>query len=153
MAVGAIEPKFYAKLMEGLGLQDDPIADDQFGDTEKYKELMADKFLEKTQEDWTRIFDGMDACVNPILEMEEAPEHPQNLFRSSFVKNPYTEYWEPQPAPRLSRTPGEANMSRPDPSIGEHTVKLLHELGFDGETISKLLDQGIVEANVSSSKL
>jgi alpha-methylacyl-CoA racemase len=148
MAVGSLEPQFYVKLMEGLSLELD-----QFTDFEENREIITREFLKKSQEEWTHIFDSLDACVTPVLDLEEAPKHPQNNFRKAFVQNPHTMTWEPEPAPKLSRTPGKARLESPDPAVGEHTVEILKESGYDSESIRSLLDAGTVETAVLNSKL
>ena len=83
MAVGAIEPQFYAEMLKRLDIQDLPqgINDDEA------KAEIRKVFLSKTRQEWSEIFEGSDACVTPILELHEAPEHPHNHARNSFVKN------------------------------------------------------------------
>ncbi len=86
MAVGAIEPQFYAALLNGLGVGPDDLP--HFGgDPDEVKQKMAAIFKTKTRDEWTKIFDGTDACCTPILELHEAPEHPHNKARGSFVQN------------------------------------------------------------------
>ncbi|CAG7701517.1 unnamed protein product [Allacma fusca] len=146
MAVGAIERQFYEKFIQGMGLEGTEVHENQFSDWVQHKETVGNRFLTKTQKEWTEIFEGTDACVTPILELDEAPYHHQNANRQSFSQNPYTEYWEPEPAPKLSRTPGKANLSRPDPEIGENTVEILSAIGYNGAAIKDLIEKEIVEA-------
>ncbi|WP_420467598.1 CaiB/BaiF CoA transferase family protein [Panacagrimonas sp.] len=104
MAVGAIEPQFRRLFLEGLGVGDqhDQIVrrDDQ--DPELHREITA-IFQSRTRDEWTRVFDGTDACVSPVLAMDEVGSHPHNQARGSFRDvNGAT---HPRPAPRFSRTP------------------------------------------------
>jgi len=85
MAVGAIEPQFYLQMLSGAGLPADHV------DTQYDRALWparcteyAAKFAQKTQSEWLTIFDGSDACVTPVLDMSEAPDHPQHRARDSF---------------------------------------------------------------------
>ena len=86
MAVGAIEPQFYAEMLSKLEI--DPFDLPQsLADSAELKRALAEKFKSKTKAEWAEIFDGSDACVTPVLELEEAPEHPHNKSRKAFVKN------------------------------------------------------------------
>jgi alpha-methylacyl-CoA racemase len=152
MAVGSLEPQFYEKLMEGLGLTSESDYVEQFGDFEEGKAILAKKFASKTQQEWTEIFDKLDACVTPVLEMEEAPLHRLNQSRNAFFKS-HCGQWDPEPAPRLSRTPGKINVSNPDPEIGEQTVEILKEAGFESEAITAFIEDGVVGAAEIKSKL
>ena len=83
MAVGSIEPHFYAEMLNKLGIDDLP----QGIDDDEAKSKLKEVFLTKTRDEWSEIFDGTDACVTPILELHEAPNHVHNKARNSFVKN------------------------------------------------------------------
>ena len=146
MAVGAIEPQFYAQMLQKLGIEDLP----QGIDDDEAKSKLKEVFLSKTRKEWSEIFDGSDACVTPILELHEAPEHPHNKARNSFVKNHKGNLSAPVPAPRLSRTPAIANTSVPEPEMGENTVDILQDLGYSTEDIQKLQDEGAVEVYCQS---
>lgn len=90
VAVGAIEPQFYALLLEKLGLQ---VAD---------AKALREVFLTKTRDEWCAIFEGSDACVAPVLDLDEAPKHPHNVARGTFIE--IDGVMQPAPAPRFSRT-------------------------------------------------
>lgn len=104
MAVGAIEPQFYALLLQGLGL--DPAELPAQHDTTTWPQLrkvFTEKFLSKTRDEWVAIFDGTDACVSPVLTFAEAPSHPHIAARGSLIElDGVTQH---APAPRFSRTP------------------------------------------------
>ena len=104
MAVGAIEPQFRRKFLEGIGVADqyDALCSRSDQDEEVHREISA-IFLERTRDEWTKIFDGTDACVSPVLAMDEAGAHPHNQARGSFQKIDQT--LQPMPSPRFSRTP------------------------------------------------
>jgi len=145
-SVGAIEPQFYADLLAGLGL--DPKRDNlpHQMDTSKWplmQRRFADIFVTKTRDEWAKIFEGKDACAFPILTIEEAKEYPHNVERGTFIKSADNDEWyEPRPAPILSRTPGHE--SRPSPEPGQSTEEVLKEYGFDGKKIAELLQKFVV---------
>ena len=97
VAVGAIEPQFYAELRRVLGIEGDPRFDAQFDPTQwpEQKAALARLFKTKTRDEWCALFDQAEACVTPVLSMAEALEHPHNLTRQTFV----TIDGVPQPAP------------------------------------------------------
>ncbi|RZC38397.1 CoA transf 3 domain containing protein [Asbolus verrucosus] len=141
MSVGALEPQFYENLLEGLQLsyEDAP----QHENFEKSKELFAKKFQEKTQEEWCKIFDNIDACVAPIMTLTDAPKHQHNLERRSFIKGEHGIV--PMPAPVLSRTPGKASGILPAPHTGEHSHLILKKLGYNDRDIIKLVENNVVQ--------
>lgn len=143
MAVGAIEPQFYQELLTLLGLDPDEVG--QFDEPDDMKKIISARFREKTQAEWTKIFEGKDACVTPVLSMEEAPHHPHNVSRNSFTPSVYCPgRYEPRPAPLLSRTPATLPPGIKAPRIGEHTTEILTEAGYSREAIEKLLAEKIV---------
>ena len=91
VAVGAIEPQFYALLLEKLGLK--------VADQASLKAL----FRSRTRDEWCALLEGTDACVAPVLDLDEAPKHPHNVARGTFVE--VDGVMQPAPAPRFSRTP------------------------------------------------
>ncbi|MBU2669155.1 CoA transferase [Actinoplanes bogorensis] len=93
MAVGSLEPAFYQALLTGLGL--DP-------SRSVSRSVLAERFLSRTRDEWTTIFEGLDACVAPVLSPVEAPAHPHNRARGTFVA--VDGVTQPGPAPRFSRT-------------------------------------------------
>lgn len=121
----------------------------QFGDFCELKEKFAQIFVQKTQEEWCNIFDNTDACVAPILELNEAPKHPHNITQKTFMKSKDGDY-VPNPSPVLSRTPGISRAVERAPQFGEHTRIILAELGYTSETIRNLEIQGIIRSSVSS---
>ena len=143
MAVGGIEAQFYAALLEGLGLTDDPTwppqaARDQWP---AMKERFASIFKSKTRDEWTAIFDGTDGCVVPVLSAWEAPEHPHNVARSTFIPvEGFDGVMQPAPAPRFSRTP--SSVSRVQPFPGADTVSGLVEWGVSEDVVGKLRESG-----------
>ncbi|KAF4077539.1 hypothetical protein AMELA_G00209260 [Ameiurus melas] len=152
MAVGAIEPQFYDQLIKGLGLDAASLpAQMSISDFPELRRTFTQVFAQKTQAEWSRIFDGTDACVTPVLPLDEAGSHPHNRERGSFLKDAQGEV-SPRPAPVLSRTPARPCLSR-DPVVGEHTRSVLEEYGFDPDHIGQLLSAGVVECNEAKARL
>jgi alpha-methylacyl-CoA racemase len=149
MAVGALEPQFYSKLLHGLGLSDKEIP--QMENSEANRELFTKKFRERTQQEWCEIFDGTVACVTPVLSVDEAPSHPHNAERKSFVT--YVDYNMPAPAaaPRLSRTPPISRATEPKPQHGQHTVDILIDNKYTMQEIQQLEHEGVIA--ITKSKL
>lgn len=148
VAVGAIEPQFYSKLLQGLELDSGDLPPQMsFSDWPQLRRVFTERFASKTQADWTRIFDGTDACVTPVLSFDDVSSHPHNQQRGSFIKDADGEE-SPRPAPALSRTPAEPRLG-PDPRIGEHTVEVLEEYGLTSAQIEQLLAAGTVECNAA----
>jgi alpha-methylacyl-CoA racemase len=107
VAVGAIEPPFYAELLERLGLADDPRFAEQ-RDQQNWpagKASLAAIFATRTRDEWCHILEQSDACFAPVLSLGEAPHHPQAVARSAFVE--VDGVIQPAPAPRYSATPLE----------------------------------------------
>jgi alpha-methylacyl-CoA racemase len=104
MAVGALEPQFYAELVRLLDLDGLPAQHDRAQWPELRARFSA-RFKEKTRDEWAAVFDGSDACVAPVLSWSEAPRHPQLAARQTFVERDGVV--QPAPAPRFSRTPSE----------------------------------------------
>jgi alpha-methylacyl-CoA racemase len=105
LAVGSLEPQFYAALLKGLELDDDPDLPGQF-DVKAWPELrrrFTERFLTKTRDEWAAIFEPLDACVSPVLSLTEAPAHPHNQARNAFIS--VDGVTQPAPAPRFARTP------------------------------------------------
>ncbi|HVA09491.1 MAG TPA: CaiB/BaiF CoA-transferase family protein [Acidimicrobiales bacterium] len=140
LAVGGIEAKFYAELLQGLGLADDATLPGQMDRAQwpAMKARFAAVIATKTRDEWTAIFDGTDACAAPVLSPWEAHEHPHNRARSTFVE--VDGIVQPAPAPRFSRTP--STISRPPSPPGADTETGLLEWGVDEGTIAKLRESG-----------
>ena len=135
MSVGPLEPKFYAELVERLDLADAPDRDDPAG-WPVLRELLASRFLERTQADWTEIFDGTDACVAPVLPLTEAAQHPHLKARGTYVDR--AGVLQPAPAPRFSRT--EATLTTGPSVPGGQTREALTAWGI--ADVDALLETG-----------
>lgn len=141
MAVGALEPQFYAELLDGLGLEPgDLSAQTDRSGWPALRDLFAEKFLERTRDEWADHFEGTDACVAPVLSMEEAPNHPHNRSRGTFVE--VADVTQPAPAPRFSTTPAAISGG---PSVpGADTDSILDQLGYSSSQIGMLRSTGAV---------
>ena len=140
MAVGAVESRFYAELLDRLGLAgaELPTQHDRSG-WPRLREAFATAFLQRTREEWCAIFDGSDACVAPVLAFSEAANHPHHLARGSFIE--VNDVVQPAPAPRFLGTPsGEPH---PAPQRGEFGAAALRDWGFDAPEIERLRLQGL----------
>jgi alpha-methylacyl-CoA racemase len=139
VAVGAIEPQFYAELLNGLGLQagDLPSQMDR-SHWPATKEKFAAIFAGKTREEWTAIFADVDACVTPVLSPAEAPANEHISHRKTYVD--IDGIVQPAPAPRFGRTPGEA--VRGDYVVGEAADAKLAEWGIPGSLAASLHEDG-----------
>jgi alpha-methylacyl-CoA racemase len=105
------------------------------------KERMRDIFKSKTREEWCDLMEGTDVCFAPVLSLAEAPKHPHNVHRKTFLE--LEGIVQPAPAPRFSRTPGE--VQRPPAHAGQHTDEILGDwLGADSDKIAKLRADGAV---------
>jgi alpha-methylacyl-CoA racemase len=135
MAVGALEPQFYAALLRGMALdpQDLPAQMDRARWPEM-KQRFAAVFKSKPRAEWTHIFEGTDACAFPVLAPIEAAEHEHNRARGAFRETGGVLH--PGPAPRFSRTSPE-KPSDP-PQSGEHSQAVLAGFGFDPDEIAAL---------------
>lgn len=142
MAVGAIEGRFYSELLKGLGL--DPSSLPHQLDMPRWPEMIerfGEVFKTRTRDEWEAVFKGKDACVAPVLELDEVDQHPHNRERGLMID--IEDVPQPAPAPRLSRTPGRATQAWG--RRGANTEEILMELGYSGEQIKKLFDSGVAE--------
>jgi alpha-methylacyl-CoA racemase len=134
ISVAAIELKFRKVLFECLGL---PYTTDDGAET---KAKLEELFRTRTRDEWCTLLEGTDACFAPVLTMAEAPHHPHNVARGSFVD--VDGVLQPGPAPRFSRTP--AIRPTPPQAPGEGTRSALAAWGIAGERIAALLAGGVV---------
>jgi alpha-methylacyl-CoA racemase len=143
LAVGAIEPQFYAEMRRLAGLADDPDLDSQmaFYAWPDMKKKLTAVFRARTRDAWMELFDGTDACVAPVLSMQEAPEHPHNQARATFIE--VAGVTQPAPAPRFSvSTPEPPRMATGDAAAD--TEALLKALGYSAQRIASLKEAQVV---------
>ena len=135
MAVGALEPQFFMGLLMGLGIDPGsvPLQFDPSG-WPVLRERLAVAFRTRTRDEWEQVFSSMDACVAPVLTMEEAARHPHNAARGTFLE--VGGITQPAPAPRFGRTP--AAVPAPPVAPGAHTDQILAESGYTEEEIAAL---------------
>ncbi|MBX3509798.1 MAG: CoA transferase [Hyphomonadaceae bacterium] len=127
VSIGSIEPQFYALLLEKTGLKDDPdfAAHMDRRQWPALSEKLARVIATKTQAEWTAIMEGTDVCFAPVLDLVEAPNHPHNVARQTFVE--VDGLVQPGPAPRFSRTPGA--VQGPPATPGADTEAVLANWG------------------------
>ena len=138
LAIGGLEPRFYTDLVKLLNLPDD--LPDQHDQTEwpRMKRIFAEAIRARTRDEWMTAAEGLSPCVTPVLDISEAPAHPHNAARGSFVE--IDGLVQPAPAPRFSRSKAEVDRRPPIP--GEHTVSALIDWDIDTESISAWLESG-----------
>jgi alpha-methylacyl-CoA racemase len=141
LGVGAIEPQFYAELMQLLGLGDEDLSTQMDRTTwPAMKERFAAIFATRTRAQWEEVFAGSDACVAPVLSAAEAPEHPHNKVRGTFTE--VAGVVQPSPAPRFLSTPGEIRWPPPNP--GQHGDEALADWGFATDEVAGLRESGAI---------
>jgi alpha-methylacyl-CoA racemase len=141
MAVGAIEPQFYAELIRLLGLEDQELPRQM--DREAWpamKRRFGEIFALRTRAAWEMVFDGSDACVAPVLSPGEAVQHPHNRARGTFTE--VAGVVQPAPSPRFGGTPG--SIRRPPPNPGQHGDEALADWGLGSEEIAGLRASGAI---------
>jgi alpha-methylacyl-CoA racemase len=139
ISIGSIEPQFYALLLEKTGIND-PQFKNQMSREEwpQLREKLATVIRTKTCAEWCELMDATDVCFAPVLTLEEAPAHPHNAARQTFVK--IEDVVQPAPAPRFSGTPGA--IQGPPPAIGAHNESALSDWGFSAAEIAGLQSAG-----------
>ena len=105
VSIGSIEPQFYALLLERVGLKDDPgfLAQQDRANWPALKDRLTALFLTRTRDEWCALMEDSDICFAPVLSLREAPSHPHNVARGTFVED--GGMVQPAPAPRFSATP------------------------------------------------
>jgi len=143
VAVGAIEPQFYAQLLDGLELTADDVPDrDDRTRWDDLRAVFATRFKAKTRDEWAQLFASRDACVTPILTLAEAPHHAHNTTRGTFVERDGVVH--PAPAPRFGDGAEPLTIDRPPCYAGQHTDEILREAGYDAAAIERLGRVGAV---------
>jgi alpha-methylacyl-CoA racemase len=147
VAIGSIEAKFYAELLRLTGLKGEelPSQNDRSA-WPKLKERVAAIFRTKTRDEWCKLMEGSEVCFAPVLSMEEAPKHPHNRHRGTFVE--HEGVLQPGPAPRFERTP--SSIQRSPASPGQHTEEALSDWGFSASEVEKLRVAGAIGARANA---
>jgi len=141
VAVGAIEPKFFAELIAKLGL--DPATTPAQYDAARWPELralLAATFRRKTRDEWCKILERSDACFAPVLSLGEAAQHEHLKARGTFTAVAGID--QPAPAPRFSRTPSA--VARPGVGVGFDTAAILARLGYGEAEVGELQAAGVI---------
>jgi alpha-methylacyl-CoA racemase len=142
ISVAAMEPPFYAAFLRVMGLEGEPdfaAQHDPSGWPRMRRRLRA-TFAGQERQHWEAAFRDSEACVAPVLDLDEAPQHPQAKARGAFIES--GGIIQPAPAPRLSATP--AGVRSCPPQSGEHTLRLLTEAGMNPAEIEQLVHSGTV---------
>ncbi|MEX2292469.1 MAG: CaiB/BaiF CoA-transferase family protein [Acidimicrobiales bacterium] len=141
MAVGAIEPQFFAALLDVLNLDPASLPDQM--DQTRWPELrtaIEGAIAKRPRSEWLARADGRDACMAPVLTMSQAGSHPHIAARGTIVE--IDGVWQPAPAPRFSQTPGA--VARPPSAPGWHTDEVLLDAGFDPGEVEGLRADGVI---------
>ena len=141
VSIAPVEPKFYAELLDRIGLEpDDAPHSANRADWPASKARLAALFRTRTRDEWRDILEGTDACFAPVLGMDEAHRHPHNAARGTFVER--DGIVQPNAAPRFDRTPGAIRCSPPAPGSG--TGAVLADWGFTSAEIDVLAARGVI---------
>jgi len=140
VSIGAIEPQFYALLLQRCGIDDSDFKA-QWVQKEwpALRRKLEALFKTRTRDQWCELLECSDACFAPVLDFAEAAQHPHNVARGTFIETNGVTH--PVPAPRFSRTPGAAGTV---PKVGQHTLEILSELGFSEIEIMTLRESNVI---------
>ncbi len=141
ISIGSIEPQFYALLIEKAELDPEEFADQFNG--ELWPQLTArldEVFKTKTQAQWCDIMEGTDVCFAPVLNFMDAPKHPANVARNTYIE--VDGITQPAPAPRFSRTPSEVRHGIRE--LGADTDATLAAMGFETQEIAAMREAGVI---------
>ena len=141
ISIGSLEPQFYALLLEKTGLKDDADFAAQMNSAQwpALKERLTTLFKTRSRDDWCADMEMTDVCFAPVLSMSEAPHHPHNAARGTFVEADGV--MQPAPAPRYSATVSDA----PRMTKTADTDAILAELGYDSGKVDALKAAGTVK--------
>ncbi|MCZ6657316.1 MAG: CaiB/BaiF CoA-transferase family protein [Gammaproteobacteria bacterium] len=144
ICIGSIEPQFYALLIEKSGVDSDRFAKQMDPDEwPGYKAELAEVFKSKTRDEWCTLMEGTDVCFAPVLSIFEAPEHPHNKARETFIE--IDGVVQPAPSPRFSRTIPQVIHGARAP--GEDSLSVLQDCGFGEAEIAALQKESVIPAN------
>ncbi len=141
ISIGSIEPQFYAELREKAGLNDDIYAEQNTQQVwPELKQRLTEVFKSKTREQWCELMEGSDVCFAPVLDLDEAPQHPHNQARQTYIT--VDGVTQPAPAPRFSDTPSGVHSGAA--ALGADTDKVLEWLGRDTSQVEALREDGVL---------
>lgn len=144
ISIGSVEPQFYAELVQRAGLDSAVFTAGSQNNQEKwpdFKQRITDVFLAKTRDEWCAIMEGTDVCFAPVLSFTEAPLHPHNQARDTYVE--IDGYQQPSPAPRFSRTPSDVPHGQH--SVGADTAEVLQAAGYSSQDVAALKKSGAAQ--------
>jgi alpha-methylacyl-CoA racemase len=141
ISIVSLEPQFYSLLIEKLGLDENRFSDQMNKDRwPEYRQELTAIFKSKTRDEWCGILEGTDVCFAPVLSLAEAPHHPHNVARGTFVE--HDGYLQAAPTPRFSRTPG--GIQSASKASGADTKEVLEGLGYGSEEQAELSEAGAI---------
>jgi|TARA_B100000749_G_scaffold216533_1_gene171416 alpha-methylacyl-CoA racemase len=141
VCVGSIEPQFYQLLVEKAGVDANRFGPQMDRDRwSGFKDELEDVFKTKTRGEWCEIMEGTDVCFAPVLSVFEAPAHPHNVHRGTFIE--VDGVVQPSPSPRFSRTTAEISHAARAP--GEDSTEVLSSIGFAQDELDALREQGVI---------
>lgn len=140
ISIGSIERRFYADLLERLGLVGEalPAQHDRAG-WPVLRQRFTEIFKARRQAEWERVFEGSDACFAPVLTISDVRKHPHNALRNTFVERDGVQ--QPAPAPRFSRTKPELGL--PPTAAGTDTAHVLAAMGYSDAEITRFMQDGV----------
>lgn len=141
ISIGSIEPQFYALLKERAGLTEEDFgAQNDQSQWSVMKKKLTTVIKQKTQAQWSEIMEGTDVCYAPVLNFLDAPKHPANIARNTYIE--VDGVVQPAPAPRFGRTPSEVRHGGHD--VGQDTDSVLAEMGFGEQELASLRSDGSI---------
>lgn len=141
VSIGSIEPQFYKLLIEKAELDAEQFKDQNSpAQWRPLKEVLTEVFKSRTRDQWCEVMEGTDVCFAPVLSLKEAPEHPHNKSRCSFID--VNGLVQPAPAPKFSRTTAATPTAGCKP--GQDSQSILRDFGFDDTSITNLIDSKVV---------
>jgi alpha-methylacyl-CoA racemase len=141
VAVGAIEPHFYANLVKVMGIDREHLPDQNDRSAwPRMRRRFAEIYATRTRDEWAAVAAGRDACLAPVLTIDEAPEHPQMQAREVYAA--FDGLRHPSPAPRFSRTP--SMLRRPTPAPGQDSRQALVDWGISSDQVAALESVGAI---------
>ena len=139
IVIGALEPQFYRELLGLVGATDLPSNNMDAGAWPEMGKALDRIFRTRTRDEWCALLEGTDTCFAPVLSLAEAPRHPHNLHRATFLT--LDGVTQPAPAPRYAGTPNDA--PRMTQRAGEDTTEVLAALGYSTSRIADLKAAGV----------
>ncbi len=134
-------PQFYELFLQKCGISDEAFQKQR--DPKAWPELrdkLSQLFKTRSREQWCELLEGTDVCFAPVLSLSEAPSHPHNVARETFIE--VDGVTQPAPAPRFSRTPGAVQSCAA--TVGQHSEEILRDWHIDADRIEQLKSNGVI---------